>query len=617
MPQDAELVISLILDDKDALNKLNTALRKIESDSRSRTESMTEGWQKFALAVGAAAVATEGLRRFLEGAIEAATAQEDAINRLNQAMKLQGVFSEGLSEQYQRLAQSFQQSSRFSDDAIESVMQKLITLGNVAPSQMQLATKATLDLASALKIDLESAALLVGKAAEGNVSALQRYGIRVEEAGTRSQKFANALEEIEKRMGGAAAADINTFSGSVAQLGNAWNDFLEEVGNFIIQNDAVKFGIHETTLAVQGLTEAVKANKGPLEDMFSGAVLAGAPGAGIMASIDAVKGAVETSMQTGFGSATSNLFKQVFGGTEEDKAEILANAQDLALQERAIAEQAALDEANLRRQQKLIEFQDMTASETNKINTMRAMWDAYRDEENGKRLTQMQQEEEKYNFLLETKKKADQSYWVAAGKLRDTFSAGISKMFQDAIDGNLKFGDALKQLGLQMIKVLVDFTVQKAIDFALTKALMAAHVASSSAAAAATAAAWAVPAALVSLATFGLNAVGAAAGITSTLALTAAAAATSAVGSVAGLAEGGTTTSSGAVLVGERGPELLYLPKAARVEPLDRQSGGGGDVYVHIEMNNPVMTSQEVAQSYARTIGQTVSEMIDTERRRF
>lgn len=45
------------------------------------------------------------------------------------------------------------------------------------------------------------------------------------------------------------------------------------------------------------------------------------------------------------------------------------------------------------------------------------------------------------------------------------------------------------------------------------------------------------------------------------------------LGHIPMLANGGTLTGSGTVLVGERGPELLNLPKGAQVTPLDRASG--------------------------------------------
>lgn len=52
------------------------------------------------------------------------------------------------------------------------------------------------------------------------------------------------------------------------------------------------------------------------------------------------------------------------------------------------------------------------------------------------------------------------------------------------------------------------------------------------------------------------------------------------------LAKGGVIRTGGTVLVGERGPEFLDLPRGAQVTPLDRpdaRPGGGGDGGVHIE----------------------------------
>lgn len=55
-----------------------------------------------------------------------------------------------------------------------------------------------------------------------------------------------------------------------------------------------------------------------------------------------------------------------------------------------------------------------------------------------------------------------------------------------------------------------------------------------------------------------------------------------AIGSIFGLAEGGTTTSAGAVMVGERGPEILNLPKGATVTPLNK-TGGVANITVMLD----------------------------------
>ena len=54
------------------------------------------------------------------------------------------------------------------------------------------------------------------------------------------------------------------------------------------------------------------------------------------------------------------------------------------------------------------------------------------------------------------------------------------------------------------------------------------------------------------------------------------------------LASGGTLTSSGSVIVGERGPELLNLPRGASVHPL-----GGGAVNVHVHVNGMPLVDQK------------------------
>lgn len=597
MAQDSELVIKLLLDDKEALSKLSTALNKMEREAKDKTDSLTKGFGALTVGIGAALVATEGLRRFMSEAIDAAVEQEDAINRLNVAMKNQGTFTEALSLSYQKMAGEFMRSSRFGDEAIENVMQKLIVLGNVGPQQMERATKATLDLASALKIDLESASLLVGKAAEGNTSALQRYGLKIDETIPKSQRFAEALRLIEEKMGGAAQQDITTYSGAVAQLHNAWGEFMEEIGNFVIQNEGVRESIQMTTQAIQTMTEFIQKNHDTLSTAFTAVMQPG----GLMGA--------------GAGMAQS-LFKKLFGGDEQEQAEAVAAVQTTQQTVGAMQDQFLTERQTIQNTFKDSDLLDTVQKEQMKIDQMKAMWQAYQDEKQGQVLTQQQQEEEKYNFFLETKKKADQSYWVAAGKLRDTFSQGMSNMFQQMMDGNFKFGEAMKQLGIQMVKVLIDYMVQQAINAALSKALMAAHLAASAPIAAATAAAWFPAALFVSLATFGANAAGAAAGIASTTATLAASAAAMAI---PGLASGGTVIGGGATLVGENGPEILDLPRGASVIPLGAGlgSGGKGDTYIDIQINYPVMTSKEVAEDFASMIGQKVSEMIDAERRRF
>ena len=210
------------------------------------------------------------------------------------------------------------------------------------------------------------------------------------------------------------------------------------------------------------------------------------------------------------------------------------------------------------------------------VDQLRTQWDMWKNEQYSGDLAKMQAETEYLQLVLNTQQLAHQSFWTAIGKMKDTFASGISKMFVDMARGTMQAKEALIELGWQMVQILVDFMVQKVINFAVSKAFMAAETAASSAMAAILAAVWAPAAALVSLATLGANAAPAAAGIASIVGMTEAVAATAmargAVGGVA-LAEGGIVTRPTYALIGERGPEAVI--------PLnDNRNMGVGSLYI-------------------------------------
>ncbi|MDR5728418.1 MAG: hypothetical protein RB191_13405 [Terriglobia bacterium] len=65
------------------------------------------------------------------------------------------------------------------------------------------------------------------------------------------------------------------------------------------------------------------------------------------------------------------------------------------------------------------------------------------------------------------------------------------------------------------------------------------------------------------------------------------------------LADGGTLTSAGTVMVGERGPEMLSLPKGAQVTPLAGHSAGRGDTTVILTQSGNVTMGSGTAAAKA------------------
>ena len=247
------------------------------------------------------------------------------------------------------------------------------------------------------------------------------------------------------------------------------------------------------------------------------------------------------------------------------------------------------------------QWEEYADSQMERIEAMREQWAMYQDEKMAKAMENMQTEMEYHRVYADTMKKANESIWIPLQKAKDTFAKGMSTLFMDLINGTANVGDAFKKLGMQMVQILIDWLVQKAINAAFGEAMAAAAVGVASATGAAIASAYASAAAMVSLATMGGNAPPAMAGISATTALAQSLA-------VPKMAEGGIVTKPTLVMAGEAGDEAII--------PLSKMGGGGGETVVNIEINNPVMTESEIGEDLANLVAEAVSDILGKEAER-
>jgi hypothetical protein len=182
-------------------------------------------------------VAGVGFGKIVQATIEA----EQATAKLEQVLKSTGGVSGFTSKQLQAVAGQLQRVTAFGDDAVVAMQAVLLTFTNVRGDQFTAATEAVLDLSTALNMDLQSAALLVGKALNDPVkgaTALQRSGIQLSESQkeliktfVETGEVAKAQEiiirELGVQFGGQARAIRDTFGGALKSVQNAFGDLLE------------------------------------------------------------------------------------------------------------------------------------------------------------------------------------------------------------------------------------------------------------------------------------------------------------------------------------------------------------------------------------------------------
>lgn len=204
--------------------------------------------------------------------IRAAEEQEDAINRLNAALKVNGDTSAETSKELQEYASNLQKVTKIGDELTLSNLALLQSIAPLTKEGLIAANNAAADLSAALRIDLQSAIRLVGRAAIGDVELFKRYGIEVRKGANDAETFANALKAVNSRTGGAAANELNTYSGATAQLSNAFGDALEEIGLIIIQTPEVIDSIKSITSLFASLAETIKEGAPAARD-FIGSII--------------------------------------------------------------------------------------------------------------------------------------------------------------------------------------------------------------------------------------------------------------------------------------------------------------------------------------------------------
>jgi len=217
----------VVFEAKDRSQQLRSFDARVERSARKSiraTERIRAGWAKIRTGVMVAGAAVAG---FVALGIKKAAEQEQAVNRLNAALKSQGRYSAAASKELQDYAAALQKVTIYGDEAIMPVMALIQTLGGGSIDEIKRATRATLDFAAATGTDLKAAAILMGKAMAGETSSLSRYGLIISEQEKKTKGFQAVLDAIATKMGGQAQEATKTFTGKMQQLNNAIGDMLE------------------------------------------------------------------------------------------------------------------------------------------------------------------------------------------------------------------------------------------------------------------------------------------------------------------------------------------------------------------------------------------------------
>ena len=218
--------------------------------------------------------------------VQATSQAEKALAALDNAVRNNAGAAGATTAQLAEFSGELQRLTTFSDDSIQGMQALLLSFQQIGGSEFKRAQVAVLDLATALGKDLNSSALLVGRALADPVkgmTALGRAGVILSkeqqgvikglvQAGRSAEAQGIILRELEHRYGGAAEAARNTFGGALAGLKNAFDDLLEVKGGLpgsidainelstLLQDPATKDGVDTIASAlISGFSAATSA----------------------------------------------------------------------------------------------------------------------------------------------------------------------------------------------------------------------------------------------------------------------------------------------------------------------------------------------------------------------
>ena len=130
--------------------------------------------------------------------------------------------------------QKLQYTAAIADDELRPALQSLaLVTGDMTESQQLLST--ALDISAVTGRDVQTVALSLSRAYQGNVGALRRLGLSVSDTAIKSKDFKMAMEEIQPAVKGAAEEAAKGADGGWKKLSLVIGDAAEITGNYLNQ----------------------------------------------------------------------------------------------------------------------------------------------------------------------------------------------------------------------------------------------------------------------------------------------------------------------------------------------------------------------------------------------
>jgi len=220
------LKLSILADVDDLKKKLGEADKAVEDNSSRIGEFGKKAAAAFAVA--AAAAVAYGTKLAIDG-VKAAIEDEQAQLRLANALRTATGATDAQIKATEDMILKTSLATGVADDQLRPAFQRLaVSTKDTAKAQELLSL--ALDISKGKGIELETVANALGRAQDGNTTALGRLGLGLSKAELATLSFTDVQQKLSDLYGGAAAANAETFQGKIDRLKVGFDEAKESLG---------------------------------------------------------------------------------------------------------------------------------------------------------------------------------------------------------------------------------------------------------------------------------------------------------------------------------------------------------------------------------------------------
>ena len=215
----------------------------------------------------AASLAADGIRKvlsasrqFVSDAIRGAIEEEQSERRLATALDMTGRFRRAALASFLSFAKGQSQATLYTHEEIAASMTLLATLTDLDEQGIQEVTKGIMGLAATIGPEgggLENVTKMVTKAVKGHMEGLARYGLIVQDTGSKEGNLL-AIRQRLLELYPRATAEIATMGGELKQTAKAWAEFKEGFGQALLDALQARDLMPIAAKAIKSITDETK-----------------------------------------------------------------------------------------------------------------------------------------------------------------------------------------------------------------------------------------------------------------------------------------------------------------------------------------------------------------------